>query len=45
MQQKIVRIFAQKSKKWSNQTNKDTLLCQTAPTFRAKYINKVPLFL
>ena len=32
--EKIVRISAQKSKKWSNQ-NKDILLCQIAPTFKA----------
>jgi hypothetical protein len=33
--EKIVRISAQKSKKWSNQTNKDIWLCQIAPTVRA----------
>ena len=32
---KIVRISAQKSKKCSNQTNKDILLCQIVPTLRA----------
>ena len=31
MQQKIVKNSAQKSKKCSNQTNKDILLCQVAP--------------
>ena len=35
MQQEIVRISAQKSKKWSNQTNKDILFCQIAPKFKA----------
>ena len=44
MQEKILRISAKKSKKWSNQTNKDILTI--APTFRASanYNNKVPLF-
>ena len=32
--EKIVKISAQKSKKWSNQTNKDILLHQIALTFR-----------
>ena len=35
MQQKIVGISAQISKKWSNQQKKDIFLCQIAPTFRA----------
>ena len=46
MQQKIVRISAKKSKKWSNQTNKDILTSTIASTFRASaYYNiKVPFF-
>ena len=31
--EKIVIISFQKSKKWANQTNKDILLRQIAPTF------------
>ena len=47
MQWKNCKNFCPKCKKWWNQTNKDILLRQMAPQFRASANkhNKAPLFL